>query len=44
MSEVTIEDPIRHRTNVRVQDDGRVSIGRDHAGKRVNIVVEAVDE
>lgn len=44
MSKVTIVDPAEHRTNVPVGDDGRVSIGRDHAGERVNVVVEVVED
>lgn len=44
MSEVTVEDPIRHRTDVIVQDDGRVSVGRDYAGEHVNIIVERADD
>lgn len=38
--EVTITDPDVHRKDVPVDDRGRVVIGREHAGKKVTIVVK----
>jgi len=42
MAEVTIENPEIHKTN-KVDADGRVYVGTAVAGKRVNVIVEVVD-
>lgn len=44
MGTVEIKDPEEHRTNRKVDQNGRVFIGSDHAGKTVNVVVEVIDE
>lgn len=43
MAKTTIEDPDIYRKCVPVDDRGRVVIGRQLAGKKVNIVVEVED-
>jgi len=44
MGTVTVNDPDEHRTNRKVDQNGRVFIGSEHAGKQVNVVVEVVDD
>jgi len=42
MGQVTVDDPDEQRTNSKVDGQGRVYIGSDYAGKKVNVVVEVV--
>jgi len=44
MGTVEIQDPAEHRTKSKVDQQGRVFIGSEHAGKHVNVVVEVVEE
>ena len=43
MGQVTVNDPDEHRTDSKVDAQGRVYIGSDYAGEKVNVVVEVID-
>lgn len=43
MARVVIEDPDVHRKGAPVDTRGRVSIGQEHEGKKVTVVVEIHD-
>jgi uncharacterized protein RhaS with RHS repeats len=40
VTQVTVTDPVAHKTGVKVDDNGRVYLSTSLAGKRVNVVVE----
>lgn len=44
VANVTVEDPDEYRKSAPVDDRGRVTVGRQYAGKKVNVVIEVVDE
>ena len=41
MSQVTIDDPLYHQEKT-VDGQGRLYIGKDHAGEKVRVTVERV--
>jgi len=43
MAKVVIEDPDVHRKDAPVDTRGRVSIGKEHEGENVTVVVEVHD-
>jgi len=44
MATVEIVNPDVHRTNVPVDDRGRVVVGKAYSGKNVTVVVEVEDD
>jgi len=44
MAEMCITDPDEYRAEIPVDDRGRVVVGKQYAGKKVNVTVEVVEE
>jgi len=44
MADVTVEDPDEHRTKMKVDNRGRVTVGKKYAGETVNVVMEVVED
>lgn len=44
MARMTIDDPDEYKSQVPVDDRGRVTVGKEYAGKNVNVAVEVSED